>query len=131
MRRMPIVASCFAAPLLLAWTAPLLAHHSFAATYNAAEQIEVQGTVKELVWRNPHSFIRIDVVDENGKTQTWALEWGSINQLSDAQLTRTTLKPGDVVIAKGDPARDSQNPRLLVRSIKRPSDGWEWVGRVR
>ena len=125
-------------PLLLAGTALLafgtgrsLAHHSFAATYNSDAQIEVTGTVKELVWRNPHSFLRIDVTNDAGTTETWALEWGSINQLSEENMTRTTLRPGDLVVARGDPARTSALPRLLLRELTRPADGWRWVGRVR
>jgi hypothetical protein len=121
-----------ATAIFLAGTIPGHAHHSFAATYNSTgEVLEIEGTVRELVWRNPHSFLRIDVIDENGETKTWALEWGSISQLAEASLTRTTLRPGDIVVAKGDPSRDSASPRLLLRELRRPSDGWEWVGRVR
>jgi len=124
--------SSAAIALLLAWTTGAYAHHSFAATYNSTgEVLELEGTVREMVWRNPHSFIRVDVTDENGETQTWALEWGSISELQESNLTRTTLRPGDTVIAKGDPARDASAPRLLLRELRRPSDGWEWIGRVR
>jgi len=57
--------------------------------------------VKEFVWRNPHSYVRIDVTTKDGATETWTLEWGSSNQLSAAKypVTRTTLKAGDRVIA--------------------------------
>jgi len=121
-----------AAMLLLAGTMQANAHHSFAATYNSTgDVIEIEGTVKEMVWRNPHSFLRIDVKDDAGEVTTWALEWGSISQLSEANLTRTTLRPGDVVVAKGDLSRDPNAPRLLLRELRRPSDGWEWIGRVR
>ncbi len=117
--------------LLVAGADRLFAHHSFSATYNSDVQIEVTGTVRELVWRNPHSFLRIDVTDEDGNIETWALEWGSINRLAEENLTRTTLRPGDLVIARGDSARNSVHPRLLLLEITRPSDGWHWLGRVR
>lgn len=118
--------------LILTLAGPGQAHHSFSATYDStSEELEIEGTVRELVWRNPHSFLRLDVTDESGTTRTWALEWGSISQLSESNLTRTTLRPGDVIIAKGDPSRDPASPRLLVRELRRPSDGWTWVGRVR
>jgi len=121
-----------AAVSVLAVTSGADAHHSFAATYNSTGEVrEVEGTVRELVWRNPHSFLRIDVTNDSGQTETWALEWGSISQLQESNLTRTTLRPGDVVIARGDPARDTAAPRMLLRELRRPSDGWEWVGRVR
>jgi hypothetical protein len=83
-----------------------------------------------MVWRNPHSFLRLDVTDKDGVTKTWALEWGSISQLSGNQLTRTTLKPGDKLVVNGEPARDQSSPRLLIVSVKRPADGWSWQGRV-
>ncbi len=86
--------------------------------------------MKEFVWRNPHSFLRIDVTDKDGVTKTWALEWGSISQLSQSQMTRTSLRPGDVIIVGGEPARDQSSLRLLLQSIKRPSDGFTWQGRV-
>lgn len=128
MRRMvlPLVAGV----ILLAGTGRVLAHHSFGATYDSSQRVEIEGVVKEFVWRNPHSFLRIDVTDKDGSTKTWALEWGSISQLTQSQLTRTTLRPGDRVVVAGDPARDQSSPRLLIVSMKRPADGWSWQGRV-
>jgi len=108
------------------------AHHSFQATYDEhAEPIEIEGVVKELVWRNPHSFLRVDVTGADGSVDTWVLEWASINQLSEARLTRTTLLPGQQIVASGLPPRDSGYNRLLLREVTRPSDGWAWRGRVR
>ena len=116
--------------VLLAGVDRGLAHHSFSATYDSSQKVELQGVVKEFVWRNPHSFLRIDVTDKDGSTRTWALEWGSITQLSQSQMTRTSLRPGDVIIVGGEPARDPFSLRLLLQSIKRPSDGFTWQGRV-
>ena len=107
-----------------------LAHHSFGATYDSTQRIEIEGTVKEFVWRNPHSFLRIDVPGNGGEMETWALEWGSISQLTRSSLTRTSLRPGDQIVVSGEPARDQSSLRLLIVSIRRPADGWEWQGRV-
>ena len=110
----------------------LLAHHSFSATYDAGQKVEIEGVVKEFVWRNPHSFLRVDVTDKAGVTKTWALEWGSTGQLAQAKMTRTTLKPGDKLIITGQPSRDTNDdaPRLLLQTVKRVSDGCSWSGRV-
>ena len=124
-----MVLMLLASALVLTGTARLGAHHSFGATYDSSKKLEVEGVVKEFVWRNPHSFLRIDVTDK-GETTTWALEWGSINQLSQSNLTRTTLRPGDKIVVTGEPARDMSSPRLLIVSMKRPSDGWSGQGRV-
>jgi len=120
----------FAGIALLAGADRVFAHHSFSATYESGQRIEVEGVVKEFVWRNPHSFMRIDVTDKDGVTKTWALEWGSITQLTQSQITRTSLKPGDRIIVGGEPARDRSSLRLLIQTVKRPADGWQWQGRV-
>ncbi|MBI4887400.1 MAG: hypothetical protein HY824_09920 [Acidobacteria bacterium] len=128
MKRMVLL--LLAGLVLLAGNGRVLAHHSFGATYDSSQRVEVEGVVKEMVWRNPHSFLRLDVTDKDGATKTWALEWGSISQLSGGQLTRTTLKPGDKLVVTGEPARDQSSPRLLIVNVKRPADGWSWQGRV-
>jgi hypothetical protein len=108
----------------------VFAHHSFSATYDSTQKVEIEGVVKEFVWRNPHSFMRIDVTDKDGSIKTWALEWGSTNDLTQAKITRTTLKPGDKLKVTGEAARDASSLRLLISSVQRPSDGFEWRGRV-
>ena len=125
--RLALVVGC---ALLLAVAGRAVAHHSFAATYQADDRIEIQGTVRELVWRNPHSFLRIEVTDEDGNTRTWSLEWTSANRLAGTNLTQTTLRPLDVVIATGSPARNPGSARMLLRQLRRPSDGWEWIGDI-
>jgi hypothetical protein len=116
--------------VLLAGAERVFAHHSFSATYDSAQKLEIEGVVKEFVWRNPHSFMRIDVTGKDGTVKTWALEWGSASQLAVSQITRTTIKPGDKLIISGEPARDQSSNRLLIQTVKRPSDGWTWSGRV-
>ena len=118
--------------VFIASAAGVSAHHSFTAAYESGKRIEIEGVVKEFVWRNPHSFVRIDVMTKDGKTETWNLEWGSSTQLSAAKypVTRTTLKFGDRIIAAGEPGRDPEAHRIRIFSIKRPVDGWEWQGVV-
>ena len=118
------------AGVLCATTAGAFAHHSFTAAYDTGKRIEKEGVVKEFVWRNPHSFVRIDVTMPDGKTELWNLEWGSSTQLSAAKypVTRTTLKVGDRIIVAGEPGRDPEAHRIRIFSIKRPVDGWMWEG---
>ena len=113
-------------------TSLALAHHSFTAAYDNTKRVEVEGVVKEFVWRNPHSFVRIEVTTPEGATETWNLEWGSSSQLSAAKypVTRTTIKAGDRIVAGGEPRRDPAVKGLRVFSIKRPVDGWMWEGIV-
>ena len=116
--------------VLLAGAGQVLAHHSFTSTYDSSQRVEIEGLVKEVVWRNPHSFVRLDVTEKDGAVRTWALEWSSVSALAQSQLSRTTLRPGDRLLVTGEPAREAASPRLLIVSMKRPSDGWSWQGRV-
>ena len=127
MKRMVLL---LVAGVVLAGAGRVFAHHSFSATYDSSQKVEIEGLVKEFVWRNPHSFMRIDVTDKEGATNTWTLEWGSTNDLTQAKITRTTLKPGDRLIVTGEAPRDQASLRLLISTVKRPSDGFEWRGRV-
>jgi hypothetical protein len=53
---------------------PAIAHHSFAAEFDASKTVTVKGVVSKVDWVNPHIFIYVDVKDNNGKTTTWALQ---------------------------------------------------------
>ena len=116
--------------ILLVGTGRAFAHHAFTAEYDNAQKVEAEGVITEFAWRNPHSFMKIDVMSKDGTTQSWTLEWGSASLLASSQITRTTLKSGDRIIVSGLGSRDPSAHRMLIQNIKRPSDGWEWKGRV-
>ena len=121
-----------AAAVLLGGVSAAFAHHSFTAAYDNTKRVEVEGVVREFIWRNPHSFLRIDVTNKEGKVETWSLEWGSSSQLSASKypVTRTSIKVGDKIVAGGEPRRDPAVKGLRVFTIKRPVDGWMWEGVV-
>ncbi len=116
------------AALLLSAAAQAFAHHSFAATYDPDKKQKIEGTVKEFIWRNPHSFIKLEVPDEKGVMQIWTTEWAAPTQLAKASMTSTSLRPGDKVVIIGQPGRDPDGHRLRVTSVTRPLDGWHWEG---
>jgi hypothetical protein len=122
-------------PYLLLIAAALLmtgdrayAHHSFAATYYVDQNITVTGTITQFMYRNPHSFLKIDAKDAQGNVTTWSLEWGGGAQLTQDHVTRDSLKPGDVITVTGNPGRDPQEHRIRTGKIVRASDGWKWEG---
>jgi hypothetical protein len=104
------------------------AHHSFAATYFVDREITVEGTLTQFLYRNPHSFVKVQAPDEKGQMQTWSIEWGGGAQLTHDHVTRDTLKPGDHVIVTGNPGRDPSAHRIRMHKIVRPADGWKWEG---
>jgi hypothetical protein len=118
---------------LLATAAILLgptvqAHHSFAATYFVDQEISIDGTLTQFMFRNPHSFVKVMVKDKQGQEQIWSIEWGGGAQLTQEHVTRDTLKTGDHVIVTGNPGRDPNEHRIRLHKIVRTSDGWTWEG---
>jgi len=101
------------------------AHHSFASTYSF-ETITIEGKVVEFLFRNPHSVVLVETPGANRQTITWAAEWGTAGQLSRQGIEKDTLKPGDHVVIRGNPSRNSADHRLRMGEVTRPSDGWKW-----
>ena len=94
---------------LLLSAGPALAHHAFAAGYDAKKPIKLTGAVTKLEWLNPHTWFYIDVKDDTGKVTNWGFEMGSPNILLRAGWTRNSMKPGDVVTVEGSRAKDGSN----------------------
>ena len=83
-----------------------LAHHSFAAVFDRDDPIEISGTVTRVEWVNPHAWFFVDVENESGEVENWALEIGSPNHLRRRGWNRSSLQVGDVVTVVGARARD-------------------------
>jgi hypothetical protein len=102
------------------------AHHSFAATYDEARTVKLEGKLVQFLFRNPHSFVHVMAPDNTGQEQRWAVEWGGTNQLGAQGVTRETLRPGDVVVITGNPGRNPADFRVRMLTLHRNSDGYGW-----
>lgn len=98
-----------AAGLLFAAAAPLFAHHSFAAEFDANKKVKFTGTVTKLEWMNPHAWVYIDTKDQNGVVQHWQCETGAPNELVRKGWRRNDLKVGDEVTVDGFQAKVGGN----------------------
>jgi DNA/RNA endonuclease YhcR with UshA esterase domain len=106
---------------------PALAHHAFAAEYDAKKPVKLTGTVTKLEWLNPHTWFYVDVKDDNGKVTNWGFEMGSPNILLRAGWTRNSMKPGDVVTVEGSRAKDGSN-NANVKEVTLASTGQQLFG---
>jgi Family of unknown function (DUF6152) len=98
-------------------SAPAIAHHSFAAEFDAEKHIELTGIVTKVEWENPHTYFYIDVENDDGDYENWAIELGSPNVLMRGGWTRNSLKVGDTVSITGSQAKDGSfkgNARSVV-----------------
>ena len=96
--------------------APVLAHHSFASEFDAAQPITLKGKVTRIAWTNPHVWIYLNVPDETGKLVNWGFEMGAPHQVQGRGWTREMLKPGDELVVVGSRARDGSN-RMNARNV--------------
>ena len=93
------------------------AHHSFAAEFDAARLLTLQGTIVKLEWANPHVYLWIDVRSAAGAVEHWGLELPPPNALSRRAVQRGMLKPGDAITVTAFPARNGRtfgNAQTLV-----------------
>ena len=90
-------------------TGSAIAHHSFAAEFDAGKALTLKGVVTKIEWQNPHTYFYLDVTGPEGKVVNWGMEMGSPNGLMRQGWTRNTLKVGDVVTVEGSQAKDGTN----------------------
>ena len=94
------------AGLLAAAAAPVLAHHSFAAEFDADKPVKIKGKVVEVEWVNPHSWIHIEVTGPDGKVERWAVEGGAPNALIRRGWTKNSVPAGVQIVVDGFQAKD-------------------------
>src|SRR5918996_4765016 len=85
---------------------PVIAHHSFAAEFDAKKPVKLQGTVTKMEWINPHSWIHIDVKKADGTVEKWMVEGGAPNALLRRGWNKASLPAGTEIVVEGFQAKD-------------------------
>jgi len=85
------------------------AHHAFATEFNVEAPVALEGKVTKVELINPHSWIHIEVVGEDGEAVVWMVEGGSPNALVRRGITKASIPIGAELVVNGYQARDGSN----------------------
>lgn len=108
LNRLMITVSC-GAVLAGAGIGTAFAHHSFAAEFNADDPVTLHGTITQMEWINPHTWMHVDVKNEDGSITPWMIEGGTPNTLMRRGFTMQTVKQGTEITIVGYRARNGSN----------------------
>jgi hypothetical protein len=95
----------------------VFAHHS-AAMFDDAKEVVMTGVVTKFDYLNPHSWLFIDVAQEDGTTAAWGFELAAPPRLQRIGVGPQNWVPGDLIVVKGNPLRDGRAAGNLVGAIK-------------
>ena len=112
-RASTLVCTAVAAASLLS-SVPSLAHHSFAAAFDESKPLNLQGTVTKVELVNPHSWIWMDVTNEDGTVTNWGLEGGPPVNLFRNGINKNTLPVGAEIKVFGYQAKSGENKGVGV-----------------
>ena len=101
-------AACILAVIALI-ARPALAHHSFAAEFDANAPVVLKGTIMKMEWINPHSWIHVEVKNPDGTITEWMVEGGTPNTLFRRGFTREAVKAGMEITVEGYRAKNGAN----------------------
>ena len=113
------------AGLALLGVFPLLAHHGFNVEFDGTKCMDLKGTLKSLLWENPHAYFDMDVTDSGGKTVTWHLEMITPNALTRNGTTRQDFlsNMGKTMDARICPAREGAGENRGAAEYIKMADG--------
>ncbi|MDX1733922.1 MAG: DUF6152 family protein [Halioglobus sp.] len=91
---------------LLSWQA--FGHHAFSAEFDKDSPVTLEGVVSKVEWINPHAWIHLDVVGDDGDTVAWMVEGGTPNTLLRSGIHKNSLPIGSEIRVRGYQAKDKR-----------------------
>ncbi len=107
-----------AATVLPLVASPAAGHHS-RAIYDIDQTITLEGIVSEFEWANPHVYLHVETRDDSGEPVVWAIEHGSTTAMKKRGWSPETFVPGDEVIVRAHPGKNSTRTMALVYSVEK------------
>ena len=83
------------------------AHHSF-AMFDRTTEVLRTGTVQRWAFNNPHSWLYVNVTNEDGTQTLWSFESASPTQLIGRGITGKSFEPDATVTVMFCPLRDGR-----------------------
>lgn len=87
--------------------ASALAHHAFAAEFDANKPVNLRGPVTRVEWINPHAWIHIENKNVDGTITKWMVEGGTPNTLLRRGITKDSLAIGTEIVVRGYQSKDA------------------------
>ncbi len=109
--------------LLTLVTSLALAHHS-AVMFDDESEVTVTGVVKEFQYTNPHSWLLVDVTNDDGSVTTWGFEAEGPSTLMRAGIRKSDFAPGTELTITGHPMRDGRPAATWMHATR--ADGKEY-----
>ena len=84
----------------------VLAHHAFSSEFDATKPVKLRGKITKMEWVNPHAWMHLRVLDDNGGAHDWMIEAGPPGALVRRGWTKNSVRPGTEVLVEGYQATD-------------------------
>ena len=107
---------------LILFAGPSWAHHSM-TMFDDKKEITLEGVVKEFQYTNPHSWLLIDVTNEDGTVTTWGFEAEGPSTLRRSGIRPRDLPPGTRLTITGNPMKDGRPGAAWISAVT--ADGKE------
>lgn len=87
-------------------------HHAFSSEFDVNRPISLRGKITRVEWINPHTWLHMNAIMEDGSIQPWMLEGGTPNTLLRAGMTSQIMIPGTEIVVRGYQSKDPDcNPK--------------------